>query len=63
MSITPAHCVLLSPAFDDLRQFTAPKYVKNQCEFWFLATQNERTLKNLALFLYEAFVRRKTLLS
>ena len=58
--------VLCCPAFEDLRyEFTESKYFNNPCEFrmaLLLATQNERALKNLALFLYKAFSRRKTLL-
>ena len=61
------HFVLCCPAFEDLRhEFIESKYFNNACEFrlaLLLATQNERTLKNLALFLYKAFSRRKTLLS
>ena len=60
------HFVLCCPAFDDLRyEFIEPKYFNNPCEFrlaLLLATQNERALKNVALFLYKAFNRRKTLL-
>ena len=60
------HFVLCCPAFDDLRyEFIEPKYFNNPCEFrlvLLLATQNERALKNLALFVYKAFSRRKTLL-
>ena len=52
--------------FDDLRyEFIEPKYFNNPCEFrlaLLLATQNERALKNLALFVYKAFNRRKTML-
>ena len=55
------------PAFEDLRhEFIESKYFNNPCEFrlaLLLATQKERALKNLALFLYKAFSRRKTLLS
>ena len=58
--------VLCCPAFDDLRyEFIEPKYFNNPCEFrlaLLLATQNERALKNLALFVYKAFSRRKILL-
>ena len=46
------HFVLCCPAFDDLY---------NPCEFrlaLLLATQNERALKNLVLFVYKAFSRR-----
>ena len=61
------HFVLCCPAFEDLRyEFIESKYFNNPCEFrlaLLLATQNERALKNLALFLYKAFSRRKTLLS
>ena len=61
------HFVLCCPAFEDLRyEFIESKYFNNLCEFrvaLLLATQNERVLKNLALFLYKAFSRRKTLLS
>ena len=61
------HFVLCCPAFEDLRyEFTESKYFNNSCEFrlaLLLAAQNERALKNLALFLYNAFNRRKTLLS
>ena len=61
------HFVLCCPASEDLRyEFIELKYFYNPCEFrlaLFLATQNERALKNLALFLYKAFSRRKTLLS
>ena len=57
------HFVLCCPAFEDLRyEFIESKYFNNPCEFRFallLATQNERALKNLALFLYKAFSRRK----
>ena len=60
------HFVLCCPAFDDLRyEFIEPKYFNNPCELrlvLLLATQNERALKNLALFVYKAFSRRKTLL-
>ena len=60
------HFVLCCPAFDDLRyEFIEPKYFNNPCDFrlaLLLATQNERALKNLALFVYKAFNRRKTLL-
>ena len=60
------HFVLCCPAFDDLRyELIEPKYFNNPCEFrlaLLLATQNERALKNLALFVYKAFCRRKTLL-
>ena len=60
------HFVLCCPAFDDLRyEFIALKYFNNPCEFWLallLATQNECTLKNHALFVYNAFNRRETLL-
>ena len=60
------HFVLCSPAFDDLRyEFIERKYFNNPCEFrlvLLLATQNERALKNLALFVYKAFCRRRTLL-
>ena len=60
------HFVLCCPAFDDLRyEFIDPKYFNNPCEFrlaLLLATQNERALKNLALFVYKASCRRKTLL-
>ena len=60
------HFVLCCPAFDDLRyEFIEPKYFSNPCEFQLvllLDTQNERALKNLALFVYKAFSRRKTLL-
>ena len=58
------HFVLCCPAFEDLRyEFIESKSFNNPCEFRFallLATQNERALKNLALFLYKAFSRRKT---
>ena len=61
------HFVLCCPAFDDLRyEFIESKYFNNPCEFrlpLLLATQNERSLKNIVLFLYKAFSRRKTLLS
>ena len=61
------HFVLCCPAFEDLRhEFIELKYFNNPCEFrlaLLLATQNERALKNLALFLYKVFSRRKTLLS
>ena len=61
------HFVLCCPAFEDLRyEFIESKYFNNPCEFWvalLFATQNERALKNLALFLYKAFSRRKALLS
>ena len=61
------HFVLCCPAFEDLRhEFIESKYFNNPCEVrlaLLLATQNERALKNLALFLYKAFSRRKTLLS
>ena len=60
------HFVLCCPAIEDLRyEFIESKYLNNPCEFrlaLLLATQNERALKNLALFLYKAF-RMKTLLS
>ena len=60
------HFVTCCPAFDDLRcEFIEPKYFNNPCEFQLallLATQNERALKNVALFVYKAFNRRKTLL-
>ena len=60
------HCVLCCPAFDDLRyEFIEPKYFNNPFEFrlaLLIATQNERALKNLALFMYIAFNRRKPLL-
>ena len=60
------HFVLYCPAFDYLRyEFIEPKYFNNPCEFrlaLLLATQNERAPKNLALFVYKAFSRRKTLL-
>ena len=60
------HFVLCCPAFEDLRhEFIESKYFNNPCEFrlaLLLATQKERALKNLALFLYKTF-RRKTLLS
>ena len=60
------HFVLCCPAFDDLRyEFIESKYFNNLCEFrlaLLLATQNERALKNLVLFVYKAFSRRKTLL-
>ena len=60
------HFVLCCPAFDDLRyEFIEPRYFNNPCEFrlaLLLATQNERAPKNLALFVYKAFSRRKTLL-
>ena len=60
------HFVLCCPAFDDLRyEFIEPRYFNNPCEFrlvLLLATQNERVLKNHALFVYKAFSRRKTLL-
>ena len=59
--------VLCCPAFYDLRyEFIDPKYFYSPCEFklaLLLATQNERALKSLALFVYKAFSRRKTLLS
>ena len=58
--------VLCCPAFDDLRyEFMEPKYFNNPCEFrlaLLLATQNERALKNLVLFVYKAFNGRKILL-
>ena len=61
------HFVLCCPAFEDIRyEFIESKYFYNSCEFrWalLLATQNERAFKNLALFLYKTFSRRKTLLS
>ena len=61
------HFVLCCPAFEGLRhEFIESKYFNNPCEFrlaLLLDTQNERALKNLALFLYKAFSRRKTLLS
>ena len=61
------HFVLCCLAFEDLRyEFIESKYFKNPCKFrlaFLLATQNERALKYLALFLYKAFSRRKTLLS
>ena len=61
------HFVLCCPAFEDLRyEFIESKYFNNPYEFrlaQLLATQNERALKNLALFLYKAFSRRKTLVS
>ena len=57
------HFVLCCPAFDDLRyEFIEPKYFNNPCEFQLallLATQNERALKNLALFVYKAFCRER----
>ena len=60
------HFVLCCPAFDGLRyEFIERKYFNIPCEFrlvLLLATQNERTLKNRALFVYKAFSRRKTLL-
>ena len=63
------HFVLCCPAFDVLRhEFIEPKYFNNPCGFRLvvcgilLATQNERALKNLALFVYKTFSRRKTLL-
>ena len=60
------HFVLCCPAFDDLRYvFIEPKYFNSPCKFrlvLLLATQNELALKNLALFVYKAFSRRKTLL-
>ena len=60
------HFVLYCPAFDDLRyEFIESKYFINPCEFrlaLLLATQNERALKNLALFVYKAFSRRNALL-
>ena len=52
--------------FDDLRyEFIEPKYFNNPCDFQLallLATQNERALKNLALFVCKAYNRRKSLL-
>ena len=61
------HFVLCYHAFDDLKyEFIDPMYFNNPCEFrlaLLLATQNERALKNLALFMYKAFSRRKPLLS
>ena len=57
------HFVLCCPAFDDLRyEFIEPKYFKIPCEFrlaLLLATQNERTLNNLAFFAHKSFSRRK----
>ena len=58
------HFVLCCPMFDDLRyKFIESKYFNSPCEFWLallLATPNKRALKNLALFVYKAFSRRKT---
>ena len=59
--------VLCCPAFNDLRdEFTGSKYFNNPCKFrlaLLLATQKESALNNLALFVYKAFSRRKTMLS
>ena len=58
--------VLCCPVYEDFRyEFIESKYFNNQCEFrlaLLLATQNERALKNLALFLYKAFSRKTILL-
>ena len=52
------HFVVCCPAFEGLRyKFIEPRYFNNPCEFQLallLATQNERALKNLALFVYKA---------
>ena len=52
-----AHFVLCCPAFDDMRyEFIEPKYFKNPCGLrlaLLLATQNERTLNNLACYCKE----------
>ena len=67
VSVSQVHFRLCCFAFDYLRyEFIESKYVINPCEFRFtllLTIQNERASKNCALFLYNAFSRRKTLLS
>ena len=62
------HFELCCPAVDDLilrYEFIRPKYYNNPSEFpitlLLIAAQNERTMRNVALFLYKAFNRRLSL--
>ena len=62
-----AHFVLCCPGLDDLRRrYIHPKYFIFPSDFrltLLLSTKNEGTLQNLALYLYEAFNRRKIIMS
>ena len=61
------HFVLCCPGLDDLRRrYIHSKYFNFPSDFRFtllLSTKNERTLQNLALYLYKAFNRRKIIMS
>ena len=61
------HFVLCCPGLDDLRgRYIRPKYFNFPSDFrltLLLSTKNERTLQNLALYLYKAFNRRKIIMS
>ena len=61
------HFVLCCPGLDDLRgRYIRPKYFNFPSDFrltLLLSTKNERTLRNLALYLYKAFSRRKIIMS
>ena len=61
------HFVSCCPGLNDLRRwYIHPKYFNFPSDFrltFLLSTKNERTLRNLALYLYKAFNRRKTLMS
>ena len=57
------HFVLYCPTSDELKyEFTDPKYCNSPCEFrlaLFLATKNERALKNLAMCIRKRRKREK----
>ena len=59
--------VLCCPGLDDLRRrYIHPNYFNFPSDFrltLLLSTKNERTLRNLALYLYEAFNRWKIIMS
>ena len=61
------HFVLCRPGLDDLRRrYIHSRYFNFPSDFRFtllLSTKNERTLQNLALYLYKAFNRRKIIMS
>ena len=62
MSIKQARLIVNAHKHNLLNSFCNNGYLSNTCEFilaLLFATQNEHTLKNLALLVYKAFSRRK----
>ncbi|MCK5873008.1 MAG: hypothetical protein KAG26_09300, partial [Methylococcales bacterium] len=61
------HFVLRRPALDDLRrQYIQPKYYNYPSDFrltLLLSTTHEKTVRSLAIYLYQALKRRRIIMS